>query len=209
MSRGFASLAALLGLAAVAIAGRSLVGKLNAPADDVPSFAVEAAPFSRSVTAEGVLRPVTASPISAPSEGRALLIAWMAEDGATVKKGDVVIRFDRTDAVRALADGEADERAADARIEKEKRTISGAISDRTRAANLTKVEIDHAKRLGRKDPRFFPRTEVIESEIDEGLLAARLAKTEDSQHAEEKLGKSRVQFLAVDRQKAEIQRKEA
>ncbi|HEY0711095.1 MAG TPA: HlyD family efflux transporter periplasmic adaptor subunit, partial [Polyangia bacterium] len=67
----------------------------------------------------------------------------------------------------------------------------------------------HAKRLGRKDPRFFPRTEVIESQIDEGLLSARLAKTEDSQVAEQRLGQSRVQFLVVDRQKADIQRKEA
>jgi HlyD family secretion protein len=209
VSRGFATLAALVGLAAVAVGARSLVGHLGAPTDDVPAFVVEAGPFSRSVGAEGVLKPVTASPVSAPSDGRALLIAWMADDGATVKKGDVVVRFDKTDAVRALADGEADERAADARIAKEKRVISGAIADRTRAANLTKVEIDHAKRLGRKDPRFFPRTEVIESQIDEGLLAARLTKTEGSQVAEERLGKSRVQFLVVDRQKADIQRKEA
>jgi hypothetical protein len=37
VSRGFATLAALVGLAAVAVGARSLVGHLGAPTDDVPA----------------------------------------------------------------------------------------------------------------------------------------------------------------------------
>ena len=200
---------AVLGIASAAAVGRAGFSRLGRGPADVPVFEVQPAAFSREISAEGTLRPVKASPVTAPGEGRSLLIAWMAEDGAGVKKGDVVIRFDQSDAVRALADGKDDERIADSRIEKEKRSIDGAVADRGRAAALTKVEIDHAHKLGKKDPRFFPRTEVIESEIDEGLLATRLSQTEAAQTAEGRLGKSRVDLLTVDRQKAETQRHEA
>jgi HlyD family secretion protein len=209
MKRAAVLLLTALGLGSVAAVGRAGLSHLGRGSAEVPVFQVEPAPFSREISAEGTLRPVKASPVTAPGEGRSLLIAWMAEDGASVKKGDVVIRFDQNDAVRALADGKDDERIADSRIEKEKRAIDGAVADRGRAAALTKVEIDHAHKLGKKDPRFFPRTEVIESEIDEGLLATRLSQTEAAQLAEGRLGKSRVDLLTVDRQKAEIQRHEA
>jgi len=211
VSRGVATLAALLGLAAVAALGRFALSGLGGAGrgPDVPVYTVVAAPFAREVTAEGTLRPVKASPVSAPGEGRSLLIAWMAEDGAAVKKGDVVVRFDKVDATRALADGQSDERASAARIEKERRLIGSAVAERGRTAQLTRAEIVHARSLGKKDPRFFPRAEVIESEIDEGLLATRLHETEAAQAAETRLGKSRVELLAVDRNKAEAQRAEA
>jgi HlyD family secretion protein len=209
MKRKLAILLTGLGLASVAAAGRAGFSRLAPGPGAVPVIAVVPGHFSRIISAEGTLRPVQASPVTAPGEGRSLLIAWMAEDGAAVKKGDVVIRFDQDDAVRALADGKDDERIAAARIEKEKGSIDGAVADRGRAAALTKVEIEHAHKLGKKDPRFFPRTEVIESEIDEGLLANRLAQTEAAQKAEGRLGRSRVDLLVVDRQKAELQRREA
>jgi HlyD family secretion protein len=210
MSRGVATVAALLGLAAIAVLGRLAVsGFSSSRGPDVPVYTVTPGPFSRQVTAEGTLRPVKATPVTAPGEGRSLLIAWMVEDGASVKKGDVVVRFDKVDATRALADGQDDERAAGARIEKEQRMIGSAVAERGRAAQLTKTEIVHARSLGKKDPRFFPRAEVIESEIDEGLLATRLEETEATQVAEKRLGKSRVELLAVDRHKAELQRAEA
>jgi HlyD family secretion protein len=209
VNRKVTVLLAVLGLASAAAVGRAALNRFATGPRGVPIFTVVPAPFSRVVSAEGTLRPVKASPVTAPGEGRSLLIAWMADDGAAVKKGDLVIRFDQSDAIRALADGKDDERIAHARIDKEKRAIDGAVADRVRAAALTKVEIDHAHRLGKKDPRFFPRTEVIESEIDENLLATRLSETEAAQIAEGRLGKSRVDLLVVDRQKAETQRHEA
>ena len=209
MNRKMTILLSVVGLASAAAVGRAALSRFATGPSGVPTFAVVPAAFSRVISAEGTLRPVKASALTAPGEGRSLLIAWLAEDGAAVKKGDVVIRFDQSDAIRALADGKDDERIAHARIDKEVRAGNGAVADRVRAASLTKIEIDHAHKLGKKDPRFFPRTEVIESEIDEGLLATRLSETEAAQAAEGRLGKSRVDLLVVDRQKAETQRHEA
>lgn len=178
-------------------------------AGDVPTYEVVESAFVRTVNAEGFLKPVTATPVTAPNQGRSLIIAWVAEDGTAVKKGDVVVRFDNDDASRALADGKDDEAAALIKIEKERLQINNSLNERNRTASLTKEEISKAKQLGKKDPRFFPKAEVIESEIDESLLNKRLEQTETARKVEEKLGRSRVALLAVDRQKAEIETKKA
>jgi len=194
-------MAAVLGRAALTGTGGGTAG--------VPVFEVRPAPFVRTVSADGTLRPVKSSPLTAPGEGRSLIIAWLAEDGARVKKGDLVIRFDNDEAARALADGKDDRAAALARIERERQQVGHALNERARTAALTKDEIAEATELGKKDPRYFPRNEVIESEIDETLLATRLQQTEVAAGVEKRLGQSRVALLAVDRQKADIQSQKA
>jgi hypothetical protein len=188
---------------------RAAFSRLGAQGSTVPVLEVKPERFTRTVAAEGFLRPVKATPLTAPGEGRSLLIDWLAEDGAAVKKGEVVIRFDSNDATRALADGKDDEVAARTRIDKERFAVAAALKERARAAALTTEEIRKAKQLGKKDPRYFPKSEVIESEIDEALLAERLRQTESARAEESRLGSSRVALVAVDRAKVERQLKEA
>jgi RND family efflux transporter MFP subunit len=178
--------------------------------NDVPTVTLAEAPFTRTVTAEGVLKPVKTTVISAPSEGREpLMIAWMVEDGDPVRKGDVVVRFDSQEVTKRLADGQADRAAADSRIEKEKTLSATSLHERDRAAGVTREELDNKRSLGKKDPRFFPRAEVIESEIDESLFEKRLDHARNARRIEEKLGRSRVDLASIDRRKAELYREQA
>src|SRR6185436_7548776 len=177
---------------------------------DVPTFTVVEGPFTRTVSAEGVLKPVKTTVVSAPSEGREpLMIAWMAEDGDPVKQGEVVVRFDALEVTKKLADGQSDRAAAESRIEKEKTLSAGSLHERDRTAAVTREELENNRQLGKKDPRFFPRAEVIESEIDEGLFQKRLDHARDARQIEEKLGRSRVDLAAIDRRKAELYQKQA
>jgi HlyD family secretion protein len=179
-------------------------------ARDVPTITLAEAPFTRTVSAEGVLKPVKTTVVSAPSEGREpLMIAWMAEDGDPVKKGDVVVRFDALEVTKRVADGQSDRAAAESRIEKEKTLSQSSLQERDRTTAVTREELDSNRQLGKKDPRFFPRSEVIESEIDEGLFQKRLDHARDARQIEEKLGRSRVDLAAIDRRKAELYQKQA
>lgn len=176
---------------------------------EVPVHVVAEGHFTRSIGAEGYLKPVRSTPVSAPSEGRSSLLAWVLEDGTQVKKGDLLVRFDNTDFARALLDNKDEKQAAQHRITKEKTQIASQLSERDRTAALTREEIGKARELGKKDPRFFPRNEVIESEIDESLLRARLAQTEAAKKVEERLATTRVALIAVERQRAEIELRNA
>jgi RND family efflux transporter MFP subunit len=179
-------------------------------AGDVPTFTVTEAPFTRTVAAEGVLKPVKTTVITAPTEGRdPLMIAWMVEDGDPVKKGEVVIRFDALEVTKRLADGQSDRAAADSRIEKEKTLSASSLHERDRSATVTREELDNSRNLGKKDPRYFPRSEVIESEIDESLFQRRLDHARTARQIEEKLGRSSVDLAAIDRRKADLSEKQA
>ena len=66
--------------------------------DDVATFKVQPTQFTRRVTAEGTLKAVKATPVTAPVDApQALKVAWIAEDGTLLKKDDVIVRFDPTD----------------------------------------------------------------------------------------------------------------
>ncbi len=176
---------------------------------DVPTLRLEPAPFVRIVRAEGFLKPHQSTMISTPADSRAILIDFLAEDGAQVKKGDVVVRFDDTDASRNLVDSRAEQQAANHKIARERTQIDNQLNERDRTTSLTQEELKRSKELGRKDPRFFPRNEVIESEIDEGLLTARIKQTGAARKVEEKLSRTRIEIIGVERRKAEQEGKNA
>jgi RND family efflux transporter MFP subunit len=177
---------------------------------DVPTFATAEGPFTRMVNAEGLLKAEHTTVISAPTEGHeAMMIAWMLDDGDPVKKGDVVIRFDSGEATRRLADGDSDRAAAEGQIAKERTLAETTLHDRDRTATLTTEELKNTKELGKKDPRFFPRSEVIESEIDEGLYQSRLDHARTARKIEEKLNRSKLQLLSIQQRKAELLHQQA
>ena len=65
--------------------------------ESVPTFTAEPAQFARRVTADGVLKAVKATPLAAPMNvPQSLRIASIADDGALVKKDDLVVTFDPT-----------------------------------------------------------------------------------------------------------------
>ncbi len=190
--------------------GCNWLGAQGAAGERVPTFEVQEAPFVRTVTAEGVLKPVKTTVLSAPTDGpEVLMIAWMADDGTPVKQGDVVVRFDPTEAVRWLENGKGEREAAMRRIEKEKTASSSALHERDRVATVTREELDNARKLGKKDPRFFPRSEVVESELDEEIYQARLTHAGAVKKVEQRLAQSKLELLSVDQTSAEARTKAA
>src|SRR4051812_16403244 len=203
--RWLASLAALAVLALGVRFGLRLFRPAGVDPRSVPTFVVQAVPFTRTVVAHGGLKPVRTTVVSAPTEGREpLLIAWMLDDGDPVKKDDVVVRFDAGEVTRRLADGRSDQEAAQGKIDKEKTLAASTLHERDRTATVTEEELESSRQLGKKDPRFFPRTEVIESEIDDKLYQERLDHARTARTVEERLARSKIDLAAIERRKADL-----
>ena len=77
-------------------------------APDVPLLTVRRGELARRVRVEGNLKATKATPITAPGNDAMYKIGWLVEDGARVKQGDVVIRFDPTDLKKDLDAGRND-----------------------------------------------------------------------------------------------------
>ena len=168
--RGLA-LAAVL-LLVLLLLGARLVRTLEG--DTVATFVVRTGEFVREVEARGSLKAVKATPVLVPPEsGRAQKLAFLAKDGAALKKGDTVAEFDPYDAQREEADGQADLTAARARIDKAEAEGSKNEKSLGLDRDVAKEELDRSETFKLTDEGLFSRHQIIESQLDRDLFAAR------------------------------------
>jgi RND family efflux transporter MFP subunit len=131
-------------------------------------------------------------------------LAWLAPDGTLVKAGDVVVRFDPSDPEKQLRDGQADLDSASARLREETIKSAAAVASRNTDATLARDELEQTRKFQSRDRMIFSRNQIIESEIDEQLAAARQAHAESATQIERRLARSNTAVIDVDRQKAEL-----
>jgi HlyD family secretion protein len=194
--------AAALGLAA--LAGFPYVRGLG-HARDVPVARAERGDIARRVQAEGNLKAVKATVLTAPIDAAGpLKIAWLAPDGSRVRTDEVVIRFDPTDAEKSLVDGEAERQAADNRIAGKRAEGEGTLRNLDRDAGMAALDLKYAREFQSKDPEIFSRTEIIESQLDESLATRRKENAEAVRGIRDKLTKVDLDLLAIERHKADL-----
>jgi len=167
--------------------------------------------FVRRVTAEGYLRAVEATPISAPADTQQpMKIAWLAVDGIEVSAGDVVVRFDPTEMQRELANNRDDVTAAERQIERERALGGSTARRRDRTAELAGVELEMARSLEVDDERILSRNEIIETRIDAGFAKAKADHARQVKEVEGAVSRSQRQVHEISRRLADsgVQRAE-
>jgi multidrug efflux pump subunit AcrA (membrane-fusion protein) len=178
----------------------ALTGKAN---DGAATYKVEATDFSRRVTAEGTLKAVKATPISAPQEAPSpMKVAWLADDGSFVRKGEVVVRFDPTDFENELLGGREDRTTATNKLTKAGTEASTTKTNLKRDARLAQTELDSAKKFKFEDSEVFSRYEQIESQLDEKLAGERKDHAEDVLTVREALAGAEKDLLGIEDRKA-------
>lgn len=211
MIRTLAILAVLAALGVgVGLYVRHTLASERAP--EVPTFTVTKDHLVRRVLAEGNLRAVKATPLTAPStSGRPgpKKIAWIAPDGQRVVKGAVVVKFDTSDPERELQNGQADLDSATARLQAEQIHSRVAIEGRDTAAMLAAKELEQTRQFQSKDETIYSRNQIIESQIDEALAGARKEHAEQTKEVERNLSRSKTGLIAVEQRQAQVAIKHA
>jgi RND family efflux transporter MFP subunit len=173
--------------------------------DPTPVYVVAPSNFVRRVTAEGNLKAVKATPLSAPQQGEApLKIAWIADDGTLVRKDDLVVRFDATDFSIALASGRDDRSTAD---NKQHRAASDSSTTKTnllRDARQAEEELAAARRAHIDDAEIFSRYQQIESELDEALAGEKRNHAHNVLGVREQLSKADDALIGIEAKKADL-----
>ncbi len=180
------------------------------PAEDVATFKVEPIVFSRRVPAEGTLKAVKATPVTAPLNAESpMKISWIAADGTLLKKGDVIVRFDAADFEELLRSGSEDRATATNKLEKANAETSATRKNLGRDVDLADAELEAAQHFNFDDAEVFSRYARIEAEVDQGLAESR------KQHARQVLvirdgrAKTERDLIAIEDRKAGLKIKEA
>ena len=191
-------------------AGLTLLGILACVPDlsgdrapPVPTALVLREDFVRRVSAEGELVPVEATPIVAPADSeQELKIAWLAPEGRRILKGDIVVRFDATEATRSLADGEASLASAQRRLEKERLASDATVRAKTLRAQLAGEEEVVAREFQARDGEIYSRQQLVSSALDSELLAAKKEHADEIQTIEGSLAGSRLELIRIEADRA-------
>ncbi len=200
---GAGALALVMAFAIGALAWSGASRLLGGP--DVALETVRREPFSRAVSADGVLQAVHVTPIVVPSDVRQMQkIAWVAPNGAAVKAGEPVILFDPYDAEKLLADGKSGQQSAERKIDKA-RASSQSNSGRLGVdRDLARDELTRAEERSHRDATVFTRNEIIESEIDRDLLGRKADASARKAQVSAQKGDAEIALEQIARQKAEI-----
>jgi HlyD family secretion protein len=196
---------------ALVVAGLALGTLLALPAchravQEPAVYVVEPATFSRRVTAEGNLKAKTATAVSAPQNAEgALKIAWIVDDGAVVKKDDVVVRFDPSDFNALLTGGRENRSTADNNMIRTDVAASTTKTNLQRDAGQAEAELAAAKRFRTDDAEIFSRYQQIESEADQHLAADRRDHAHKVLGVRETLSNADRNLVTIEAHKADLQ----
>jgi multidrug efflux pump subunit AcrA (membrane-fusion protein) len=194
--------AALVLVVLAAAAFRTSRSLRDAP---VSTLAVARARFVREVVADGELKAVRATPILVPIEGeRGQTVAFMARDGAPVKAGEVLIRFDPREAEREAADGRDDLEAARGKIDKARADGGKTQKSLYLERDLAHQELDRARTFVLKDETLYSRHQIVESTLDRDLQEKKSGAAEKRLAASEKLGEAGVALGTIEQDKAAL-----
>jgi multidrug efflux pump subunit AcrA (membrane-fusion protein) len=135
-SRG--GLITLAGIALTIAGGFVVVGRGSAP--DLPTALVARGEFVDTLELRGEIQPARSVVLSSPMQSGELQIIKLANNGAAVKAGDVLVEFDSTTLKRTIQEKQSELKQADAEIEQAK--AQARITDEQNATALMKAKYD-------------------------------------------------------------------
>lgn len=194
----------LLHMAALAITA------CRPPVAEMTVFQVERGPFVHKVTAEGNLRAKESTKISVPpTVRRRVRLAWIAREGALLKAGDLVARFDGRDFEQNLEAAGSDlagTRHDMTRTEAESGVKEGQYHRDYEVADL---ELGFAERFELTDDTIFSRFEIAEDTIDQELTEVRRTHAGDMSGIQRRLTQTELAILEIEGRKANLKIEEA
>ena len=178
--------------------------------DEIATFTVEPMTFSRRVTAEGTLKPVKATPVGVPPSATVpLKVAWIADDGAILRQGDVIARFDRTEFEQLLLTGREDRSAASNKLTKVVAESTATKKNLRRDAKLAQSELEAANQFKFDDADVFSRYERVEAEADTDLARSRKRHAEEVLNVRENLARVERDLIGIEDRKAGMKIRQA
>lgn len=170
----------------------------------LPTAKVTKGPFVRKVLAEGTLKAVKSTPVSAPGSDMSFKVGWLADEGARVAKGDVVVRFDPSESEKALRGGLSERDTAQARAFRERADGGSTVTNLGRDAEQAGRERVAAETWEAKDPELYSRQEIVEATVDAGLAGHREGYYRKNRDIRRDLMKTNLELTGIDARKAKL-----
>ncbi len=177
---------------------------------EIATYEVQPVTFTRNVSADGTLKAVKATSVTAPTNAeRPMKVSWIATDGTLLRKGDVIVRFDATDFETLLLSGREDRSTATNKLAKSTAESGATKKNLGRDALLARSQLEAAQRFLFDDAEIFSRYARIEAEVDEDLASNRMLYANEVLGIRERLSRIETDLISIEDRKAGLKIKQA
>lgn len=171
--------------------------------EPVPTMVAKRTPFTLKLPAIGEIIGLETVPVPTPRvQDGSLKVAWLIPEGSFVKEGDVLVRFDSTEAQLNLETQETTLASTGKQInlqEEKSRTDSVVLDIDKRDAES---EYDFAVNSMPQDKDIFSKWEIIEAQINAGLAKEKMTFISSKQKVSRRTARSDMQILTIDKNKS-------
>jgi HlyD family secretion protein len=178
----------------------------NADEDPIPVQELKREPFQLEVPAYGEIIGLETVPVSTPTtRAGGLKIAYLVPEGTFVGEGDLVIRYDSTDARLNL---ERQQNTLDANQERTKVTTGNQqTTEKTLAIDKRDAEEDYeyAMTVLPQDETIFSKWDIIEAKINAGFAKEKIGVLTNRGKVQKRISRSDQQILAIEKNKAQAE----
>jgi multidrug efflux pump subunit AcrA (membrane-fusion protein) len=176
----------------------------SADEDPIPVASLEKGPYQMEIPALGEITGLASVPVPTPStRSGGLKVAWLIPEGSFVKEGDVVIRYDSTDAQLNL---EKQQNTLEANQQRTKITTSSqATNDKVLIIDRTDAEKDYeyAMTVLPQDETIFSKWDIIEAKINAGFAKEKINFLTNKGRVQKRIGRADQQILSIEKNKAQ------
>ena len=167
--------AAAVVLLVAAVGGGLYATRTTVP--DLPTVEVTRGDFTEIVETRGDVRPLRSIVVTAPYSAGELQILEIATNGASVKKGDVVARFDALTLRRQVQDKSSELRQTQAEIDQAREQAKITNEQNQTAVTKASYDVERAK-LDIGDPEVMSQMETERARLALGDAQSRLREME-------------------------------
>jgi multidrug efflux pump subunit AcrA (membrane-fusion protein) len=206
---------ALLAVLAIAVAGLSLRARASEPktaSNTGTSYTVARREFVKSLRLSGTVEAVEATNVSAPrlagQNTNSLVIMRLVPNGATVKRGDVLVEFDRQDQLRNALDSQAQLTDFEQQIRKRQAEEVAAKAADDSSLEQAKSALGKAK-LELLKNELLPKIEAEKNTLAYEAADAQLKQLQETYELKRRSAQADIKLLDISRARAETQMKQA
>lgn len=179
----------------------ALVGCQETELVSTPSIQVTQGPVQFSIHAEGELEAVKSTPITAPaSSRRPQTLAWIEDQFAQVKAGDVVARFDGSSFQLEADESEYEIQKLMYSMLAKNREIDNSKFSFNAESQVIDYEYELAKQFNIDDPLLYTKIEMIDAADNENFLQAKSEHIDKVESNYEEKSASEIEVLQSNQQ---------
>jgi len=156
-----------------------LAGCGSSANEQVEVLLIETSRFDNSLVAAGVLRAAESTPVTPPQgNGGPRIISWLIPNNSAVKEGDVLVRFDVSDAERGALETGIELTKVDLQVLTREFELNRLLGELGGELDIIDIEKIMAEQFTVEDTVAYSRMEIIDAMRDRELLDYRAGHLE-------------------------------